>query len=186
MSEEKSLLVDSIDNKGAIGVFQVVAHDNCPLQEASHGVHSRSARPSCPALSGLITLDGEGRAAPATTLMTHRRVAGWRHRVSICPVSMPLPPAMKPARWTHLGSYEIYGSVCPWTCEVAIRPEADGLWSVRWRGEEQNEVVLGPDHLDSLAELLVEEYNLEREDLLAMFASCGIGFVEEFARRNMV
>jgi len=57
---------------------------------------------------------------------------------------------------------------------------------VRWRGEEKSDVVLGPDHLDSLAELLVEEYNLEREDLLAMFESCGIGVVEEFARRNNV
>ena len=57
---------------------------------------------------------------------------------------------------------------------------------MRWRGEEKSDVVLGPDHLDSLAELLVEEYNLEREDLLAMFESCGIGVVEEFARRNNV
>jgi len=97
---------------------------------------------------------------------------------------MPRPVGGKPARWTNLGSYEICGSVCPWTCEVAIRRETGGLWSVRWRGEEENEAILGPDHLDSLAEQLVEEYNLEREDLLAMFGSCGIGAVEKFARWN--
>jgi hypothetical protein len=57
---------------------------------------------------------------------------------------------------------------------------------VRWRGEEENEAILGPDHLDSLAEQLVEEYNVEREDLLEMFESCGIKAVEEFARLNQV
>lgn len=90
----------------------------------------------------------------------------------------------RPSRWTELGSCEICGSVCTWTCELAIRPEADGLWSVRWRGEEDNEAVLGPDHLDSLAQELVEEYNVERDDLLDMFELCGIEAVEEFARMN--
>ncbi len=75
-----------------------------------------------------------------------------------------------PARplWKNLGSCEIAGSVCEWTIHLAIRPEVAGLRSIRWRGEEQDEEVIGPD------------------DLLNLFAFSGIEAVEEFARQNRV
>lgn len=104
---------------------------------------------------------------------------------SIRRVNAPRPPAATPAPWTELGCREIGGPPGTRAGGVAIRPEPDGLWSVRWRGAEDHESVLGPDHLDSLAERLVEEHGLGRGDLLAMFASCGIGTVQEFALRNM-
>jgi hypothetical protein len=90
------------------------------------------------------------------------------------------------ARWKNLGSCEIAGSVCEWTIQLAIRPEVAGLWSIRWRGEEQDEEVIGPDHLDSLAEELVEDRGIDRDDLLNLFAFSGVEAVEEFARQNRV
>ena len=57
---------------------------------------------------------------------------------------------------------------------------------MRWRGEEQEEEILGPDHLDSLAEELVEEKNLEREDLLGLFAASAVKELRDFARENGV
>jgi len=87
-------------------------------------------------------------------------------------------------RWKNLGSCEIAGSVCEWTIDLAIRAEVAGLWSIRWRGEEQDEEFLGPDHLDSLAEELVEDRGIVREDLLNLLEFSGIEAVEEFARQN--
>ncbi len=87
-------------------------------------------------------------------------------------------------RWKNLGSCEIEGSVCEWTIQLAIRPEFGDLWSIRWRGEEQDEQVLGPDHLDSLAEELVEDRGIDRDDLLNLLEFSGIEAVEEFARQN--
>lgn len=86
--------------------------------------------------------------------------------------------------WRRIGSCKIAGSVCEWTIQLAIRPEVAGLWSIRWRGEEQNEEVIGPNHLDSLAEELVEDRGIGRDDLLNLFAFSGIGAAEEFARQN--
>lgn len=94
------------------------------------------------------------------------------------------PSNNKRTSWTDLGSCEVEGSVCEWTCHLAIRPEPNGFWSIRWRGKEADPAILGPDHLDSLAEQLVEEYNVERDDLLDMFEFCGIEAVEEFAHQN--
>lgn len=119
-------------------------------------------------------------------LMTRNHVAGHPSKASIGAVNTPRSSGSRPSPWTELGSYEISGSLCTWTCHVAIRPEPRGLWSVRWRGEDDHEAVLGPDHLDSLAQLLVEEYDLERDDLLDMFESSGIAAVEEFGRLNKV
>jgi hypothetical protein len=89
-------------------------------------------------------------------------------------------------RWTSLGSCEVPGSVCTWRCDLAARQEGERLWSIRWRGEKQEEEILGPDHLDSLAEELVEEKNLEREDLLHLLASSRIKELRDFARENGV
>jgi hypothetical protein len=88
--------------------------------------------------------------------------------------------------WTSIGSCEIVGSVCEWTIHLAIRPEVASLWSIRWRGEEQDEEVLGPDHLDSLAEELVEDRGIDRDDLLNLLEFSGIEAVEEFARQNHI
>ena len=96
------------------------------------------------------------------------------------------PPSPTSQRWKNLGSCEIAGSVCEWTIHLAIRPEVAGLWSIRWRGEEQNEEVLGPDHLDSLAEELVEDRGIDRDDLLNLLEFSGIEAVEEFARQNHI
>jgi len=90
------------------------------------------------------------------------------------------------ACWTSIGSCEVAGSVCEWTIHLAIRPEVAGLWSIRWRGEEQDEQVLGPDHLDSLAEELVEDRGIDRDDLLNLLEFSGIEAVEEFARQNHI
>ena len=89
-------------------------------------------------------------------------------------------------RWKNLGSCEIAGSVCEWTIHLAIRPEVASLWSIRWRGEEQDEEVIGPDHLDSLAEELVEDRGIDRDDLLNLLEFSGIEAVEEFARQNHI
>jgi len=95
-----------------------------------------------------------------------------------------LHPSPVSPRWKTLGSCEIAGSVCEWTIHLAIRPEVAGLWSIRWRGEEQDEEVLGPDHLDSLAEELVEEKNLDRNELLQLFAASAVKELRDFARDN--
>jgi hypothetical protein len=95
-------------------------------------------------------------------------------------------PSPVSPRWKNLGSCEIAGSVCEWTIHLAIRPEVAGLWSIRWRGEEQDEEVIGPDHLDSLAEELVEDRGIDRDDLLNLFAFSGVEAIEEFARQNRV
>lgn len=89
-------------------------------------------------------------------------------------------------RWKNLGSCEIASSVCEWTIHLAIRSEVAGLWSIRWHGQEQNEEVLGPDHLDSLAEELVEDRGIDRDDLLNLLEFSGIEAVEEFARQNHI
>jgi len=87
-------------------------------------------------------------------------------------------------RWTTLGSCEVVGSVCTWRCDLAAREENKGLWSIRWRGEEQDEEILGPDQLDTLAQELVEEKNLDRDELLGLFAASAVKELREFARRN--
>ena len=87
-------------------------------------------------------------------------------------------------RWTTLGSCEVIGSVCTWQCDLAAREESGGLWSIRWRGEEQDEEILGPDHLDTLAEELVEEKNLDQDELLGLFAASAVKELRDFARRN--
>ena len=96
------------------------------------------------------------------------------------------PPSPASHRWKNLGSCEIADSVCEWTIHLAIRPEVASLWSIRWRGEEQDEEVLGPDHLDSLAEELVEDRGIDRDDLLNLLEFSGIEAVEEFARQNHI
>ena len=95
-----------------------------------------------------------------------------------------LHPSPVSPRWKTLGSCEIAGSVCEWTVHLAIRTEVAGLWSIRWRGEEQHEEVIGPDHLDSLAEELVEEKNLDRNELLQLFAASAVKELRDFARDN--
>jgi hypothetical protein len=90
---------------------------------------------------------------------------------------------MKP-RWKNLGSCEVEGSVCEWTIQLAIRPEPGDMWSIRWRGEEQDEEIIGPDHLDTLAEILVEERGIDRDELLNLFEFSGIKAVEDFAGMN--
>lgn len=87
-------------------------------------------------------------------------------------------------RWTTLGSCEVAGSVCSWRCDLAAREESEGLWSIRWRGEEQDEEILGPDQLDTLAEALVEEKNLDRDELLQLFAESAVKELRDFARDN--
>ena len=87
-------------------------------------------------------------------------------------------------RWHSLGSCEVVGSVCTWRCDLAAREESGGLWSIRWRGEEQEEEILGPDLLDTLAEELVEEKNLDRDELLNLFAACAVKELRDFARAN--
>ena len=87
-------------------------------------------------------------------------------------------------RWTTLGSCEVPGSVCTWRCDLAAREEGEGLWSIRWRGEEQDEEILGPDHLDTLADELVEEKNLDRDELLRLFAASAVKEMRDFARDN--
>ena len=96
------------------------------------------------------------------------------------------PPSPASYRWKNLGSCEIADSVCEWTIHLAIRREVASLWSIRWRGEEQDEEVLGPDHLDSLAEELVEDRGIDRDDLLNLLEFSGIEAVEEFARQNHI
>ena len=118
--------------------------------------------------------------------MTRNHVARRGSKASIGAMNTPMSSGTQPSPWTELGSYEICGSVCTWTCHVAIRPEPRGLWSVRWSGEGDHEAILGPDHLDCLAQLLVEEYDLERDALLDMFESSGIKAVAEFGRLNKV
>jgi len=87
-------------------------------------------------------------------------------------------------RWTILGSCEVIGSVCTWRCDLAVRDESGGLWSIRWRGEEQDEEILGPDDLDRLVEELVEEKNLDQDELLGLFAASAVKELRDFARRN--
>ena len=87
-------------------------------------------------------------------------------------------------RWSSLGACEVVGSVCTWRCDLAAREESGGLWSIRWRGEEQDEEILGPDLLDTLAEELVEEKNLDRDELLGLFAASAVKELRDFARAN--
>ena len=68
--------------------------------------------------------------------------------------------------------------------QIAIRPEPGNMWSIRGRGEEQDEEIIGPDHLDTLAEILVEDRGINRDDLLNLFEFSGIKAVEDFAGMN--
>ncbi len=86
--------------------------------------------------------------------------------------------------WRRIGYCEIAGSVCEWLVHLAIRAEGNGLWSIRWQGEEQDEEVIGPDHLDTLAEILVEVRGIDRDELLNLFEFSGVRAVEEFAGMN--
>jgi hypothetical protein len=90
----------------------------------------------------------------------------------------------KSTTWRDLGSCEVLGSVCEWLVHLAIRSERTGLWSIRWQGEEDHEEIIGPDHLDSLAQFLIEERGIDRDELLNLFEFSGIRAVEEFAGMN--
>lgn len=70
-------------------------------------------------------------------------------------------PSPASPRWKNLGSCE----VCEWTIHLAIGPE-----------------VIGRDHLNSLAEELVEDRVIDRDDLFNLLEFSGIETVEEFAR----
>jgi hypothetical protein len=90
---------------------------------------------------------------------------------------------LRTAGWLEAGSCEVVDFGCECTIYLAIRPEPAGLWSIRCCGKDQVEVI-GPDYLDSLAEELVEDRGVDRNDLLNLFAFSGLEAVEEFARQN--
>jgi hypothetical protein len=88
---------------------------------------------------------------------------------------------MSKIRWRRIGSYRVDGGMTSWTCQVAVRPEGTDLWTVRWRGEEAEEQLLGPSTVESLTDELEEMFNADRDELLSLYSVSGIKDFEDFA-----
>lgn len=88
---------------------------------------------------------------------------------------------MSKTRWRRIGSYRVDGGMTSWTCHVAVRPEGNALWTVRWRGEEAEEQLLGPSPIESLTDELEEMFNADRDELLSLYSLSGIREFEAFA-----
>lgn len=92
-------------------------------------------------------------------------------------------PKSSTVEWARVGSCEVADFGCVCRIYLEIRSEAGGLWSIRCCNTDQFEVI-GPNHLDSLAEELVEDLSIDRDDLLNLFSTSGVEALEKFAQQN--